>query len=211
MSPLRPRVAAAILGFLVVSALAILLAPLAMPESYSWVKHTTSESAAQGVSGAWLARLAFVSFGASVLALASISRQQWGIAGMACHSAFGVLMIAAAVFSARSWIPEASFDPTEDTLHSVAASAMGAAFAAGVVATLVARRSTGIGLLGPLAIVASIVLPLGMTIWEDYSGALQRLMFGIAYLWYGREALRLAGPIRHLLDATSGKFHGRVR
>ncbi len=197
MSLRRPRAATGVIGLLVISAVAVLLAPLAMPESYSWVKHTTSESAAQGVAGAWVARVAFVTFGFAVLALATISRHRWGLAGTACHSAFGVLMIAAAVFSTRSWIPEASFNRTEDTLHSIAASAMGLAFAGGVVAAIVARRSTGIGLLGPIAVVASIVLPLGMTTWEDASGAFQRLMFGIGYAWYCQEALRQEGPIPH--------------
>ncbi len=51
----RPAIGA-ILGFLVASATSLALAPTLMPESYSWVSHTTSESAAQGV-GAWLARL----------------------------------------------------------------------------------------------------------------------------------------------------------
>ncbi|MGB6059786.1 MAG: hypothetical protein WBF71_16140 [Microthrixaceae bacterium] len=28
-----------------------------------------------------------------------------------------------------------------------------------------------------------------MTAWPDSAGALQRVMFAVAYLWYGREAL----------------------
>jgi hypothetical protein len=65
----RPMAAvAAVLSCLTVSALALAVAPMLMPESYSWVVHTTSESAAQGVNGAWLARLGFVAFGFAVLA-----------------------------------------------------------------------------------------------------------------------------------------------
>ena len=37
--------------------LAILLAPLAMPDDYSWVELGVSESAAQGLEGAWVARI----------------------------------------------------------------------------------------------------------------------------------------------------------
>jgi hypothetical protein len=115
------------------------------------------------------------------------------------HGAFGVLMIAAAAFSARSWEPAARFDRTEDLLHSVAASTMGIAFAAGVLSVLVWRRSAGAGVIGPLAVVASVAIPVAMTSWSGVSGALQRLMFAIAYLWYGREALQLdrARPRRH--------------
>jgi hypothetical protein len=48
-----------------------------MPESYDWIEHTTSESAAQGVEGAWLARLGFLSFGLAVLWLSTGIKQTW--------------------------------------------------------------------------------------------------------------------------------------
>lgn len=157
--------------------------------TYSWVEHTTSESAGQGVPGAWVARTGFVLFGIGVLVLAVASRRRWGLAGAVLHGAFGLLMIAAAIYSARSWERATRFDETEDLLHSVAASTIGVAFATGVVSVLLSRRSAGVGALGPIAVVASIAIPLAMTAWPDGSGALQRLMFAIAYLWYGREAL----------------------
>jgi TRAP-type C4-dicarboxylate transport system permease small subunit len=68
----RPGGGPAIAG-LVASALALALAPLLLPTSYSWVAHTTSESAAQGVPGSWLARVGFLVFGAAVLATAFLA------------------------------------------------------------------------------------------------------------------------------------------
>lgn len=56
-----------ILTVLMVSLLSLGSAPLLMSESYSWIRHTTSESAAQGVNSAWLAPLGFMSFGWSVI------------------------------------------------------------------------------------------------------------------------------------------------
>ena len=53
-------------------------APALMPAGYSWVSQTTSESAAQGVQGAWLARLGFLLFGLSVILLATLCRDRWG-------------------------------------------------------------------------------------------------------------------------------------
>lgn len=50
------------------------LAPLALPESYSWIELGTSESAAQGVEGAWVARAGFV--GATPMLM---STPVWGI------------------------------------------------------------------------------------------------------------------------------------
>ncbi|RBY80790.1 DUF998 domain-containing protein [Blastococcus sp. TF02A-26] len=118
---------------------------------------------AQTVDGAWLARLGF-------------------------------LMAAAAAFSHRPWQPGRDFDRTEDLLHSVAATTMGIAFAAGVVATavLAARRGRRRArVLDAVALAASVVLPLGMSALPEADGVLQRLMFAVAYVWYGREALVL--------------------
>jgi len=58
----------AVLAGLGASAAALAAAPALMPASYSWISDTTSQSAAQGLSGAWLARLGFVLLGLSVMA-----------------------------------------------------------------------------------------------------------------------------------------------
>lgn len=65
------------IGLLIISFLALSLAPLNMPASYSWLRHTTSESAAQGIEGAWLARLGFLLFGLTVLWLSERLIDEW--------------------------------------------------------------------------------------------------------------------------------------
>jgi hypothetical protein len=97
-----------------------------------------------------------------------------------------------AVFSTRPWQPGA-FDRTEDTLHSVAATAMGFAFAIGVLATFAHARWQGTprrGALDAVAVGASVLLPLGMAWWSTAGGVLQRVMFLIAYLWYAGDVFR---------------------
>lgn len=177
------------LAGLAASALVLGAAPALMPDDYSWVADTTSESAAQGVPGAWLARLGLLLFGLSVLLATSALGRSWGVVAASAHCAFGSLLAASAAFSTRSWRVGAAFDGTEDLLHSVAASAMGFAFALGVVAVLVVGRDVSAGrrAAGIVAVVASVALPLGMTVWPDAAGALQRAMFAIAYLWYAAE------------------------
>jgi hypothetical protein len=166
-----------------------------MPDDYSWVAHTTSESAAQGVPDAWLARLGLLLFGLSVLLATSVLGRTWGMVASSAHCAFGSLLAASAAFSTRSWRADAVFDRTEDLLHSVAATAMGFAFALGVVAVLVVGRDLGPGrrAAGIVAVVASVALPLGMTGWPGAAGALQRAMFAIAYLWYAAEVVAWRG------------------
>jgi uncharacterized membrane protein YhaH (DUF805 family) len=166
-----------------------------MPESYSWVSHTTSDSAAQGVDGAWLARLGFLFFGLGVLALGRISSASWGRMAAASHAVFGISMIATAAFSSRSWEPGVPFDQTEDLLHSAAATLMAVAFSVGVLAMAIRRAREGLPArpLDVLAIAASVLISIGMAIWSDSAGALQRTMFLVLYVWYASEAIRAYG------------------
>jgi hypothetical protein len=180
------------LAGLACSAVATAAIPAVMPPAYSWVGQTTSEAAAQGLPGAWLSRLGFLLLGLSVLLLAAVRRPVWGSAGTWCHAGFGVFMTAAAAFSNRPWQPADTFDRTEDFLHSLSATAMGFAFAAGVVTAGLLRgdRDLRLRILDLLAVVASVGLPLGMSAAPATDGLLQRAMFAIAYVWYGVEAVR---------------------
>jgi hypothetical protein len=193
---------------LVVSALALMIAPLLMPASYSWIAHTTSESAAQGVPGAWLARAGFLVFGSSVLWIAWEARGSWNRCAIGLHATFGMLMVAAGTFSARPWDAQLPFSSLEDLLHSVAATAMGFAFAVGVTVVAVQRWRVGGGWRAPdlVAVTASIVLPLAMASGTGLTGVLQRTMFLIAYLWYAGEALRPQRPAAPD-SARSGRQH----
>jgi hypothetical protein len=181
-----------VLAGLSASAVALAAAPALMSPGYSWLANTTSESAAQGVRGAWLARLGFLLFGLSVIRLAALRGRDWGRWAAPLHTLFGVFMTAAAAFSTRSWVTGAGFDPTEDALHSIAASAMGFAFALGIAACAVHQHGQGLrwNVLDALAVAASVILPLGMSAWPEFDGVLQRAMFAVAYVWYAVEAAR---------------------
>jgi hypothetical protein len=179
------------------SAAAVGFAPALMPDGYSWLSHTTSESAAQGIRGAWLARSGFVLFGLSVLLLVALTcRRRWGPVAAALHATFGAFMLATAVFSTRPWQSGPAYDRTEDLLHSVAATGVGFAFALGVGAVLMrtwrARRRQWP--FDVAAVLASVLLPLAMSALPGTAGAWQRLMFAIAYAWYATEA---ALPLSH--------------
>lgn len=180
----RARSRGILLG-LALSALALALAPLLMPESYSWVAHTTSESAAQGLSGAWLARLGLGTFGFAVLALAW-SHPSWTPAARFAHFGFGALITVTAVASTRPWVAGIPFDVAEDKIHSFAATAMGFAFAFGILAVVLGARNSRRPMrrVDLVAILASVAIPLSMTAMPAYGGILQRLMFIIAYVWY---------------------------
>ncbi len=132
--------------------------------------------------------------------LASGARELWGNVGTVLHTLFGVFMLAAAVFSGRSWNPAVPFDRIEDLFHSVAATAMGFTFAIGVFAVfyLRSRSAMKVRWLDVVAMAASILIPIALSFRNDVAGGLQRVMFVMAYLWYGREAsLALRPGERH--------------
>lgn len=186
-----------VLAGLSASATMLALAPILMPSGYSWLSMTTSESAAQGIAGAWLARLGFVVFGLSVVLLTMLRHRLWGPATV-LHGAFGLFLLGAAAFATRSWVPGMAYDRVEDVLHSVAATAMGFAFAVGVGATALRARSRGcrrFWLWDAAAVVASGAIPLAMSTLPDLDGALQRVMFVVAYAWYAAEAVRAGFPV----------------
>ncbi len=172
--------------------LLLALAPLALPSSYSWVELGTSEAAAQGVDGAWVARAGFVLFGLAVLGVCVLRHRSWRWLATALHGCFGVGMVLVAVFSHAPWEAGVPYEVLEDRLHSLFASVVGFSFIAGVAATLVfCRPRTRASVLGGVvALVITSIVPLLMatSIWE----ILQRLMFITAAAWYASEVQRQA-------------------
>lgn len=185
--PVAPVV---ILGLLAGSIVGLAVAPLVLDPSYSSVQHTTSEAAGQRVEGAWVTRSGFLLFGLAVIWLAHRSAGRWRQPATALHVAFGSCLVAVAAFSLRSWEGSRPYDRTEDLLHSIAATVMGFAFALGVAAIGLrrdgTRRRRGLDV---VAIAASVAIPVAMAASTDHAGALQRAMFGIAYVWYARETV----------------------
>ena len=181
-----------ILTLLLLSATAIAVAPLAMPEGYSWISNAISESAAQGQERAWVARLGFLLYGFAVLWLVLLARGIWGRWGSFFLGTFGVMMLSTAAFSHKPWQTGVAYDAFEDLLHSITATGMGLAFAIGVVAVSIRRgaRWETARILDFLAVGASFTLPLGMSAWPAVGGALQRLLFLIAYIWFATETSR---------------------
>jgi hypothetical protein len=197
------RLVVVVLALLAASVGGLAIAPLLMPGSYSVIEHAVSESAAQGVPWAWVARLGFLLLGAAVLVTASLAGARWGIWGRAAHRVYGIAMILAAVFSNRPW-QDVPFDPFEDLLHSIAASTMGVAFTLGVlvVALRRGREERGARLFDLCAIVAAVAIPTLMFSVPGIAGLVQRVMFAIGYAWYGMEALRSRPPVGPSADVV---------
>jgi len=189
-----------VVGLLLASFLALLLAPTQMPDSYNWWQHTTSESGAQGIAGAWLARLGFLLFGLAVLGQTAVLHTIWPLPVQLLLGAFGVFMTAVAAFSTRPWLPALPYDPVENWLHSFAASGMGFAFVLGVGWRWWHRPWQAKWRMMDLLVMGTAVfIPLAMSFLPNWDGLLQRLMFATAYAWYAMELLH---PGRELESAA---------
>ena len=188
---------ARVLALLALSAVAIGVAPAVMPEGYSWVSNAISESASQGQEGAWVARLGFLLYGFAVLLLTACAKKRWGPLGTFFLGTFAVMMLGTAAFSHKPWQEGVPFDAFEDVLHSITATGMGLAFAAGVVAVSIQRgpRWVPVRALDFVAVAASVLLPLGMSSVPQLGGALQRLLFLISYVWYAVETTRFSASV----------------
>lgn len=185
------RFAASGITVLLVGALAAFaVAPTLLAESFSWVEHGISESAAQGIDGAWPARLGFIMYGLAVVWLVGLLHSTWGLLTTALFTLFGVSMFGVAAFAAKPWEADAVFVESEDVLHSVFAGTAGFAFIVGTVTLIVARRQRSIKAAIPdwVAFLVAAVVPLtgSTSMW----GAFQRLMFLTTALWFIREAWR---------------------
>lgn len=197
LGAIRERAEQAIDVVLLVIAAALLYsAPLVLSDSFDWVRRTTSESAAQGVGGAWVARLGFLVFAAAVWRITAFTFS--GLARFAFRI-FAICLVAVAAFAARPWDAALPYDTTEDLLHSIAASLMGFAFVAGVVIVLLSERRRRWWALDIALIVIATAIPLLMSGDLDVDGALQRLMFGASFVWF---ALARTIRARSIADDT---------
>jgi len=180
-------------ALLAISASLIYLAPLAMPPDYSVISNVISESAGQKVEGAWIARLGFIFFGLTVMWLSASSRTQWAKGAYWFHMAFGILMVSTAAFSHRPWMENIPYDEMEDLLHSLTATAMGFAFSFGVLVRFLQRKNqeTYRKWFDVVALVVATVIPLIGWHLPSIDGIVQRVLFFVAYLWYGTEALNM--------------------
>ncbi len=188
----RPRFTAyAIILLLLASAFCVIAGTMAMPDGYIWLKHSISESAAQGMEAAWIARFSFLLYGCAVLWLAVFLRSVWARSVYWMHMVFALSMIGTAAFSHKPWIEGVPFDAFEDFLHSLTATGMGFAFSFGVLFRFLQRkRGEQLNKLFDIAAlaVATVSTPMGIML-PSIPGLIQRIMFAVAYLWYAHEAL----------------------
>ena len=173
----------------VIAALGILLAPVFLHDEYSILSNSISESAAQNVPTAWIARTALFASGLGVLGVVALKRRSWSRTASISFSVFGTLWIVSSAFSTKSWVTGSSFNELESAIHSVAASAMAIVVLGALVIAFTrqpVRRIERVLAFGLAS--AATFLPLASLLVPEFGGLFQRLMFFYTYLWFARQA-----------------------
>ena len=158
---------------------------------YSFVRHTLSELAGQGMPYAWGMRLGFVCLALAAAATAWHLRSwTWVFPPLVL---FVLAMFGVAVWSSGAPCADIPYDATEDRVHSLMANIVGTAFCVTCLADALARRGL-LPWLSWLGAVASVALPLFMLAFPDVAGVFQRLMFAIAAYWLWRRSFSVQLP-----------------
>jgi hypothetical protein len=184
MTLVRPNIIA--YGGIAVIVIAIVLGPFFSPPEFSWVKHSTSEQAGQGMPGAGIMRVGFFAYGSGtiVASLLDWRDRPWVRAALVM---FGAGLIGTGLWSNASILPDVLSDMNEDRLHSIASGVVGTAFAAACAARLFAPDGDRRDWLSWLGLIAAVAIPLVMVELPEFRGLLQRIMFALSFVFVARE------------------------
>lgn len=186
----------AIQSCLIASALLLAIAPLFLSPEYDWLIHTTSESAAQNIGNAWIARCALALYGVAILLFSFSSLPPANLR----YFPFSVSLLMVSIWSDRPYLDNLTFDPIENSLHSIASNLVGISFIVAVISSLFAnkRRPRAAIAFDLFAIAASIVIPIIMMKVDSFRGLAQRIMFLTSYLWFFFE-VQINRPLTYKL------------
>lgn len=169
--------------------LAMLAGPALSPPEFDWLRHTSSEQAAQGSPGAWAMRAGFAAYGLATALAAWLDRGTRPLV-RAALGVFGLGLVAAAIWSNAPIIPGLAADMAEDWRHSVASGVVGTGFACACAARLFAPGGAPRDALAWAGLAAAVLVPMAMMASDEFRGLLQRGMFGLSYVFVIREFLR---------------------
>lgn len=174
-------------GLLLLSVSMLALAPLVIPDTYSPIEHTISESGGQGVPGAWMARSGVVLAACAVMIMASQAGPIWSRTAKRWIWVYSVALVMLAVFPESPW-HGGSHQATVATMHSVAGVVAAISFIMAVVAvSQSSRRRLPARIYDGLLVSAVILIPQLMLLWP-VDGILQRGMVALGYGWLFLES-----------------------
>lgn len=174
------------------SFVALMAAQFLMPDSYSWLEHTISESGAQGLDYAWLVTVGVLLTSSSVFILSVAAGEGWNRRVKAAFLFYAVALVGSAFLQEAPW-EEIPHNETEAYLHTFFTFWAGVGFAFGILFLSRSReRSAKAQIIFDWVMIGTTALiPLVMLSFLDIEGLLQRVLVLIGYAWWFNEIYRM--------------------
>lgn len=179
-------------ALLAASLVIVVVRPFFLPDGYSWLSNTISESGGQDMTGNWLLRLALIFVAASVGIIWVLARDIWGRWASAAMALYVISTLGAAIFLDGPW-HDGAFNRLEAFLHTSAVVGAGIGFVAGVFLIRLggSERSERARGFDWLVVAVTLPLPVVMEMFNDFAGLLQRIVVALGYSWWFAEILRV--------------------
>lgn len=168
-------------AFIILLGVSMIL-PFFSVEGYRIIENTTSHLGAQQAPFAWVMNGTFI-----ILGLASVIAGWKPLKGFYFQRAvlfvFGISLVGVAIFQHSPIVPDLAYDVLEDHLHSIFANIVGTSFTLFAVSMAFIEKSKRKRLQAVgIAVVAS-ALSIGMFLFPQFGGVLQRGMFFLSFGW----------------------------
>lgn len=159
--------------------LVITILPIFSFADYSIIEHTTSHLGAQGSNNGWIMNVMFLVLGLTAIYISIITEVRFHqVVGIL----FGISLIGAAFFRHAPVNEMFEGNLLEDQLHSVFATLTGISFVCLAFGHGFMHKEKQ-RLIAFIVGVFATLISLGMMIFPDVMGILQRVMFMIAFYW----------------------------
>ena len=164
---------------LVITTCAILFGPLYSEPQYDWVTHTVSQLGAQSTRNSWIMVTGFLVLGIGLV----VDIVRFRDVRMALFGLFGLFFALAGCFPHQAWIEGRPSSGNLHLMHQIMANLSGLAITAahlvtGFTAETVRRRSVS-----TILAMSCLILPLAMFQFQNYTGVIQRIMYGASFWW----------------------------
>lgn len=180
---------------LAVSMVLLAIAPVFLPDTYSPIEHTLSESGAQGVPTAFVFRSGLIFAATAVLVMTMEAGAVWGGRARLWLRVYALAVVGLALFPESPW-DGGGHDETVAFLHTMAGVVGAIAFIVGIAMVSFSRPRRARARVFDFVVAGAVAVIPQLMLVTPADGMLQRVMVLLGYVWLFSEAQRM-------VDATT--------
>jgi len=165
----------------------IFFGPLYSETHYSWVTNTISQLGAQSTKNNWIMVVGFLSLGIGLV----MDTIRFRAKRMIPFGFFGLFFALAGCFPHQAWIEGRTSSESVHLVHQIMANLSGVAITIGHIIIGVTADTKKEKMVSFFLASTCIVLPLAMFTFSDYTGVIQRVMYGASFVWLWKKGFQL--------------------